>query len=222
MQTKILLIGLLLVLLTACGGTNEKAKSDVSTSESEAIKGMEAAFSGNYDAASKYICEPDLEDIGQQPDLSPGIQYLPFRYKTYEYEGEEYPIYIVEINGEVKRLVLLVKRRQTSTFIDPEHSDSGTIEWEGRWRTLEPIWQIDPQATSDIQAMGFTRGIDCARSGEQMICEIKLAGADNEPNFEQLYPTLNYTLIVTWDVIGGNLAGGGKLCNASARVLNPS
>jgi len=79
---------------------------------------------------------------------------------TYTWQGEEYPLYNVTIEGEERKLALVVKRRQESYFIDPRNppdkdldlsdaSDPETLEnlirWEGQWRQLEPTWQFAPQ-----------------------------------------------------------------------------
>src|SRR5207249_4357001 len=38
---------------------------------------------------------------------------------------------------------LVDPRREDSTFVDPAHPELGTIEWQGRWRTLEQSWKFD-------------------------------------------------------------------------------
>jgi multiple sugar transport system permease protein len=63
----------------------------------------------------------------------------------YEYEGKEYPIYKVPLpDGSVRELPLYKQGREKSTFLDPEN-DHALIEWEGRWRTLDRNWSLDPQ-----------------------------------------------------------------------------
>ena len=58
-----------------------------------------------------------------------------------EYEGENYPLYTVEIEGETRQLLLVTPRRKASEFIDPQNTAAGIIEWEGNWRQLDPIYE---------------------------------------------------------------------------------
>ncbi len=61
-----------------------------------------------------------------------------------EYEGQLYNIFHVPMpDGTVKDLALLEPRRNDSTFIDPNTGE--TIEWKGKWRTLQGVWLFDPQ-----------------------------------------------------------------------------
>jgi multiple sugar transport system permease protein len=68
----------------------------------------------------------------------------PARAVTYEYEGEEYPVYHVPTEEGDQRWALVVRQREESLFIDPETPELGLIEWQGRWRTLEPVWRFSP------------------------------------------------------------------------------
>jgi len=64
--------------------------------------------------------------------------------RTFEYEGEEYDVYQVPIDGEIHELALVDPGRQQSTFIDPENTAAGPIVWDGSWRALEPAWEFAP------------------------------------------------------------------------------
>jgi len=66
---------------------------------------------------------------------------LPVSNKTIDYEGEELPILLVpsEDGSTVRELALLNGTRRSSTFVDPANLDAEPIEWEGRWRQLEPV-----------------------------------------------------------------------------------
>ncbi|MBN1965500.1 MAG: carbohydrate ABC transporter permease [Anaerolineae bacterium] len=71
---------------------------------------------------------------------------LPVDPATYEYEGEVYEVYEVPMpDGGVRELALIQSGRQSSTFIDPADPEAGLIEWEGRWRSLEPVWEFAPR-----------------------------------------------------------------------------
>ena len=64
---------------------------------------------------------------------------------TFSFQGEELPILNVPMpDGTIRQLALLEPLRRQSTFIDPGAPDAAPIEWQGSWRTLEPIWQFAP------------------------------------------------------------------------------
>jgi len=71
---------------------------------------------------------------------------LPVTNQTFEYEGEELPLlFVPQEDGSTQQLALLQGRRQDSTFIDPANPDAGPIEWVGRWRSLDPVTELDIQ-----------------------------------------------------------------------------
>jgi len=80
-----------------------------------------------------------------------GAPIWPSSKKTYTYEGKTYDIYLVPTESGVEKWALVTKQREESWFIDPKNPDAGLIHWEGRWRTLEPVWE------SDIQWQNFVR-----------------------------------------------------------------
>ena len=55
---------------------------------------------------------------------------------TGDYEGKEYPIYAVPIDGTTRNLMLVEPGRESSVFVDPNDPTATPIEWQGRWRTL--------------------------------------------------------------------------------------
>jgi multiple sugar transport system permease protein len=61
---------------------------------------------------------------------------------TFEYGGEQVPVYNVPIDGTTRQLALVDPGRRSSTFIDPANPGV-PIEWEGRWRTLDRVWNFD-------------------------------------------------------------------------------
>jgi multiple sugar transport system permease protein len=76
----------------------------------------------------------------------PNGSLLPVSSLTFEYEGEEHDVYAVPMpGGEVRDLALVEPGRESSVFVDPEDPEAGPIEWEGRWRTLEPVAGLAPQ-----------------------------------------------------------------------------
>jgi multiple sugar transport system permease protein len=69
---------------------------------------------------------------------------LPVDPASYTYEGEDYPIYVVPTDQGNQEWALVTKGRQRSEFVDPANPDAGLIEWEGSWRTLEPLFAVNP------------------------------------------------------------------------------
>ncbi len=82
------------------------------------------------------------DDQMSDPSASP---FWPQSPQTIEYQGEELEVYEVPIGGEVQELAALQKRRQETTFIDPQDPAAGEIVWEGNWRQLTPAYESDPQ-----------------------------------------------------------------------------
>lgn len=63
---------------------------------------------------------------------------------TYNYRGEDYPLYKVPTAQGVKELALVEKYRDESNFVDPAQPEAGLLNWKGAWRALEPIYRFDP------------------------------------------------------------------------------
>ena len=82
----------------------------------------------------------------QQPGQAstPGAPVYPAAPQTGTYQGEEYPIYEVPINGTTERLMLVTKGREQSTFVDPNDPAATPIVWDGHWRTLTQAWTFAP------------------------------------------------------------------------------
>jgi multiple sugar transport system permease protein len=74
----------------------------------------------------------------------PNSPAWPANPKTFEFEGEQYDVYFVPIDGTVRELALVKKGRQQSEFIDPSNAAAGRIVWDGSWRTLDQPWQFAP------------------------------------------------------------------------------
>jgi multiple sugar transport system permease protein len=74
----------------------------------------------------------------------PNQPILPMSADTATIDGEEYPVMMVPFDDGTRVLALVDKGREASVFVDPDEPDV-PIEWEGRWRTLEPSMTLDPQ-----------------------------------------------------------------------------
>jgi multiple sugar transport system permease protein len=77
---------------------------------------------------------------------------LPMSPRTVTVDGEEYEIFDVPIEGEVRQLALVRPGRTESTFVDPsavddlaEGGEVTEIVWRGNWRTLSQAMSFDPQ-----------------------------------------------------------------------------
>ncbi|MDX1521803.1 MAG: carbohydrate ABC transporter permease [Anaerolineae bacterium] len=74
---------------------------------------------------------------------SPAI--VPSSERTFTYEGETYEVYRVPTETGIQEWALVQKGREQSGFVDPANPEAGLIEWEGRWRTLDRVWERDIQ-----------------------------------------------------------------------------
>ncbi|GJM43018.1 MAG: ABC transporter permease [Ardenticatenaceae bacterium] len=73
-----------------------------------------------------------------------GAPWYPASPVSYEFEGREYDVYEVPIDGQIQQWALINKGREASEFIDPQNVAAGLISWDGRWRTLDQAWEFDP------------------------------------------------------------------------------
>ena len=74
---------------------------------------------------------------------APGAPLWPASPETFEWEGEEYPVYQVPTADGTHSWALVQGHREDATFLDPANPEAGPIEWEGRWRTLEQSWRFE-------------------------------------------------------------------------------
>ncbi len=83
----------------------------------------------------------------QQPDQrsTPGAPAYPAVPLTAVFEGQEYPLFAVPINGAIRNLMLVEPGRESSVFVDPADPSATKIEWVGRWRTLDQAWTFSPE-----------------------------------------------------------------------------
>jgi multiple sugar transport system permease protein len=82
---------------------------------------------------------------------------------SFEYEGVVYDVYNVPTDAGMEQWALVKKGRQNSQFLDPANPEAGLIEWEGKWRALDPAWEASPQWQNYLEAwnlpgFGFTFG----------------------------------------------------------------
>src|SRR5215216_1820002 len=66
----------------------------------------------------------------------------PARSVTYSYQGKEYRLYEVPVDGVVKQMALIKPGARSSKFLDPEHPEVGTIVWKGGFRTLAGVYEF--------------------------------------------------------------------------------
>ncbi|CAG0930366.1 L-arabinose transport system permease protein AraQ [Thermoflexales bacterium] len=95
-----------------------------------------------------YLFLTSVKDLQQIQD--PNAPFLPSRTVNYTYEGKEYPLVEVPVDGEIKQWAL-IKRAKVSQLLDPQNPDQGLIEWTGSdpsvaqpWRQLKPVYRTEP------------------------------------------------------------------------------
>ena len=63
----------------------------------------------------------------------------------FTYQGTEYDLYQVPIDGQTRELAIVQRGRTESTFIDPATPQAAPLTWQGSWRTLDRVWILAPQ-----------------------------------------------------------------------------
>ena len=107
-----------------------------------------------YLAPFGYMSVTSLKSLDQIGNL----QVLPQSERLIEYEGESYPVYLVpQEDGSIVEWALVNKGRESSEFVDPANLEAGLIAWEGRWRTLDPAWELDLQTGNFAEAWTLVR-----------------------------------------------------------------
>jgi len=66
----------------------------------------------------------------------------PAKITQIEYQGEEYQLYNVPIDGDFKIMALVQPGPGSSLLLDPQHPESGLVEWQGDWRTLTGVYEF--------------------------------------------------------------------------------
>lgn len=77
---------------------------------------------------------------------------VPMSPVTFSYQGQDLSVVKVPVDGTIRELALLTKKRTASTFLDPAGPEAEPIQWEGNWRILEPVTKADPQWKNYPQA----------------------------------------------------------------------
>jgi multiple sugar transport system permease protein len=67
---------------------------------------------------------------------------LPVEPQTFNYQGQDYPLYNVPLDSGTKQLALVSPHRQNSDFVDPSNPSAGTLTWQGNWRILDPVYNL--------------------------------------------------------------------------------
>lgn len=80
----------------------------------------------------------------------------PAKAATFTYEGQELELFKVPTDQGTRNLAIVKKGREKSTFIDPANPAT-PIEWQGRWRGLERVWQFNPAWENYSQAWNITK-----------------------------------------------------------------
>ena len=68
----------------------------------------------------------------------------------FTYQGRDYDVYQVPIDGTTRSLALVKKGRAESQFVDPTKPSAGLVTWEGSWRTLERTWTFAPNFSNFV------------------------------------------------------------------------
>jgi multiple sugar transport system permease protein len=88
--------------------------------------------------------------------LEPGQPLWPAEGAQFTYQGQAYDIYNVPIDGTIRQLALYKPGREASTFIDP-NNPTQPIDWQGRWRTLDRVWNFAPRWSNFAEAWNITK-----------------------------------------------------------------
>jgi multiple sugar transport system permease protein len=94
-----------------------------------------------------------LKSKAQASDANAPI--LPSIAQKYTYNGEEFDIYNVPLEGGTRELALVKRGRSESSFVDPSNPGAGVIVWKGVWRTLSPAYRTAPQWDNYPKAFNF-------------------------------------------------------------------
>lgn len=92
-----------------------------------------------------YMVATSLKEKRQFSDTSAPL--YPAKQVEFEYEGKNYPVMIVPIDGEMRELAMVTRSRTYAEFVDPANPQAGPVRWEGNWRQLKHVYL--PEATFD-------------------------------------------------------------------------
>lgn len=80
---------------------------------------------------------------------TPGAPLWPASPSTYNYQGQDYPLYDVPGKG---RLALVKPYREDSDMVDPAHPEQGVFNVKGRWRTWPAVYHFAPSLKNFLDA----------------------------------------------------------------------
>jgi multiple sugar transport system permease protein len=83
---------------------------------------------------------------------TPGAPLWPASAATYNFQGTEYPLYDVPMDDGTRRLAIVAPHRESSDVVDPANPEQGVFTMEGRWRTWQAVYQLDPTSENFITA----------------------------------------------------------------------
>src|SRR5690348_3581636 len=76
----------------------------------------------------------------------------PAKLATYNYQGKDLPLYNVPTSDGMKQWALVMGFREDSDFVDPAHPEKGVVNWKGRYRTLDPVYNFAPTLDNFVAA----------------------------------------------------------------------
>ena len=74
----------------------------------------------------------------------PNAPLYPAKAVSFHYQGTDYRVYSVPTPEGVKEWALVVKHLKASQFVDPQHPETGLIDWDGNWRALKAVYEFSP------------------------------------------------------------------------------
>ena len=67
--------------------------------------------------------------------------FIPSVQKMFDYEGKKYEVVLLKTDAGTKQVALMKKTRVKSTLLEIDAPGAHPFEWEGKWQTLEPVWE---------------------------------------------------------------------------------
>jgi multiple sugar transport system permease protein len=81
-----------------------------------------------------------------------GAPLWPAAPSTFNFEGQDYPLYNVPTDTGTRTLALVHGYRENSDLVDPAHPEQGVFNVKGRWRTWEAVYSFSPNWSNFIAA----------------------------------------------------------------------
>jgi multiple sugar transport system permease protein len=122
------------------------------------IIGVLTAICVVFCAPYAFLFTTSLKSAQQLSD--PTSPLWPSEALTFNYQGQDLPLYYVPFSDGTKVLALFKTGRDSSQFIDPDHADAAPVVWQGRIRALSKVWTPSLHPENYLEAM---RSIDFVR-----------------------------------------------------------